>query len=203
MRLDRKIEPTKSRGATVSSKEMARFREIPNVVRQGRVEKLTEKEMIFTNGHVIHVQNKTLFIDCSAPSTGFVHPKVIFSGDTVNLQMVIIPQPCYSAAVIAALELKYPDDEAKKNQIIPVGINNEKVMQWGPEAYWIMFRDQSLNGPIIGKLLGLNWMRRSRLSSMNYFGTMAMIKIIFSLRKIEKPMIENLNKMEEVNKDAN
>ena len=35
MRLDRKIEPTKSRGATVSSKEMARFREIPNVVRNG------------------------------------------------------------------------------------------------------------------------------------------------------------------------
>ena len=38
---------------------------------------------------------------------------------------------------------------------------------------------------------------------MNYIRTMAMIKMIFSLRKIEKPMIENLNKMEEVNKEAN
>ena len=36
MRLDGKIEPTKSRGATVSSKEMARFREITNVVRNGK-----------------------------------------------------------------------------------------------------------------------------------------------------------------------
>ena len=40
---------------------------------------------------------------------------------------------------------------------------------------------------------------------MNYIRTMAMIKMIFSLRKIEKPngMIVNLNKMEEVNKEAN
>ena len=33
MRLEPDIEPTKSRAATVSSKEMARFREIQNVVR--------------------------------------------------------------------------------------------------------------------------------------------------------------------------
>ena len=158
--------------------------------------------MIFKNGHVIPAEPETLYIDCSAPSTAFPHPKVIFSGDTINLQMVAIPPACFSASIIAALELKYPDDEAKKNQIIPVGINNEKVMQWGPEAYWIMFRDQSLNGPIIGKLLGLNWMRRSRLSGMKFFGTMTMIKLIFSMRKVEKPMIEILNKMEEVGKEA-
>ena len=171
-------------------------------VRQGRVEKITEKEMIFANGHVIPAQPETLYIDCSALSTGFAHPKVIFSGETINLQMVVIPQPCYSASIIAALELKYPEDEAKKNQIIPVGINNENVFQWGPETFWIMYRDQTLNGAIIGKLLGLNWMRRNRLSAMKYFGKMAMIKILFSMRKNEKQMIANLNKMDEVNKEA-
>ena len=171
-------------------------------VRQGRVEKITEKEMIFTNRHVIPAQPETLYIDCSAPSVSFAHPKVIFSGNTINLQIVIVPQPCYSASIIAALELKYPKDEAKKNQVIPVGINNENVMQWGPEAFWIMFRDHSLNVPVIGKLLGLNWMRRSRLSAMKYFGTTTLIKITFSMRKIEKPMIENLSKMEEANKEA-
>ena len=147
MRLEPDIEPTKSRAATVSSKEMARFREIQNVVRntkcnytkidfllrlflrilicssskvrQGRIEKITEKELVFKNGHIIPVATPdTLFIDCSATATGFSHPKVIFSGDTINLQMVIIPQPCYSSAIIAALELKYPEDEAKKNQVI-------------------------------------------------------------------------------------
>ena len=249
MRLEPDIEPTKSRAATVSSKEMARFREIQNVVRntkcnytkidfllrlflrilicssskvrQGRIEKITEKELVFKNGHIIPVSTPdTLFIDCSATATGFSHPKVIFSGDTINLQMVIIPQPCYSSSIIAALELKYPEDEAKKNQVIPVvmmvmmmvmmmvnqvipvGINHESAMQWGPEAYWVMTRDQTLNAPVIGKLLGLNWMRRSRLSGMKFFGTMTMIKLIFSMRKVEKAMIENLNKMEEVDKEA-
>ena len=171
-------------------------------VRQGRIEKITEKEIIFANGHVIPAEPETLYIDCSAASTSFGHPKVIFSGDTINLQMVVLPQPCYSASIIAALELKYPEDEEKKNQVIPIGINHEKAMQWGLEAYWIMTRDQTLNGPVIGKLLGLNWMRQSRLSAMKYFGTMTMIKIIFSVRKIEKPIIENLSKMEELNKEA-
>ena len=158
---------------------------------------------MFKNGHIIPAASPdTLFIDCSATATGFSHPKVIFSGDTINLQMVIIPQPCYSSAIIAALELKYPEDEAKKNQVIPVGVNHESAMQWGPEAYWVMTRDQTLNAPVIGKLLGLNWMRRSRLSGMKFFGTMTMIKLIFSMRKVEKPMIENLNKMEEVDKEA-
>ena len=86
--------------------------------------------------------------------------------------------------------------------MIPVGINHESAMQWGPEAYWVMTRDQTLNAPVIGKLLGLNWMRRSRLSGMKFFGTMTMIKLIFSMRKVEKAMIENLNKMEEVDKEA-
>ena len=39
MRLDRNIEPTKNRAATVSSKEMARFREIQNLVRNTENEK--------------------------------------------------------------------------------------------------------------------------------------------------------------------
>ena len=184
-------------------------------IRQGRVERITEKEVIFKNGHRMPTTtpNDTLYVDCSTASTGFSHPKVIlsiyiktiinacpqaiFSGDTINLQMVMLPQPCYSASIIAALELKYPEDEAKKNQVIPVGINNECVMQWGLEAYWIMMRDQTLNGPIIGKLLGFNWMRKSRLSGMKYFGTFTMIKIILATSKIEKKLVENLNKMEE------
>ena len=176
--------------------------------------------MIFKNGHrmpTTTTNNDTLYVDCSTASTGFAHPKVIssiniktikaccpqaiFSWDTINMQMVILPQPCYSASIIAALELKYPEDEAKKNQVIPVGINNECVMQWGPEAYWIMVRDQTLNGPIIGKLLGFNWMRRSRLSGMKYFGTLTMIKIILATSKIEKKLVENLNKMEEAKKE--
>ena len=162
-------------------------------VRQGRIEKITEKGMIFKNGHVIPAEPETLYIDCSAPSTAFPHPKVIFSGDTINLQMVAIPPACFSASIIAALELKYPEDEEKKNQVIPVGINNEKVFQWGLESFWIMYRDQTLNGPIIEKLLGLNWIRRNRLSTM--------IKILFSTKMVEKQkMIENLNKMDEVHK---
>ena len=76
-------------------------------VRQGRIEKITAKEMVFKNSQVIQAdKSTTLYIDCSAPSTGFLHPKVIFAGNMINLQMVAIPPACYSASIIAALELK-------------------------------------------------------------------------------------------------
>ena len=59
-------------------------------VRQGRIEKITAKEMVFKNSQVIQAdKSNTLYIDCSAPSTGFLHPKVIFAWNIINLQMVL------------------------------------------------------------------------------------------------------------------
>ena len=68
-------------------------------------------------------------------------------------------------------------------------------------ALWIMFKDQTLSWLVYEKLLGINWMRRSRLSGMKFFGTLTMIKIILATRKIEKSLVENLNKMEEAKKE--
>ena len=47
-------------------------------IRQGRVERITEKEVIFKNGHRMPTTttNDTLYVDCSTASTGFAHPKV-------------------------------------------------------------------------------------------------------------------------------
>ena len=48
-------------------------------IRQGRVERITSKEVIFKNGHRMPTTtpNDTLYVDCSTASTGFAHPKVI------------------------------------------------------------------------------------------------------------------------------
>ena len=107
IRLDKNIWPTKMRAATVSSKEMAKYRSIKNIVRRGRIERIEKDKIIFVQGDTISTDTDTLHIDCSAAGTNFPPVKEkIFDGNRINLMMVQMPQPCTSGAMIAALENK-------------------------------------------------------------------------------------------------
>ena len=107
MRLDKNIWPTKMRAATVSSKEMAKYRSIKNIVRHGRIERIEKDKIVFVQGDTISTDADTLHIDCSAAGTNFPPVKEkIFDGNRINLMMVQMPQPCTSGAMIAALENK-------------------------------------------------------------------------------------------------
>jgi hypothetical protein len=150
-------------------------------VRQGRIEQITAEEMIFANGHRLPTGPTTLHVDCSAAGRTFSHPTVIFQGDTINLQLVIMPNQCYSSAIIAALETKFPDNEEKKNQVIPCGINNPGSFKWNLDGYFAMFRDQLLNQVKFGEMLGLSWILNSRLSGSKFFGFFGMVRLIMAM----------------------
>ena len=66
MRVDPSVEPTKMRAGTISQAEMEKIRMIKDIVRKGRVRKLTETKMIFTNGEELESQPETLYVDCSS-----------------------------------------------------------------------------------------------------------------------------------------
>ena len=83
---------------------------------------------------VIETSSSSLHIDCSMASTGFLHPQQLFIGDTINLQMVMLSQPCYNASIIAAIEVKFQDDEDKKNELKPIGISVAESMSWDLSA---------------------------------------------------------------------
>ena len=107
LRLDKNIWPTKMRAATVSSKEMAKYRLVKNVIRKGRIDSIEKDTIVFKNGETIPTDSNTLHVDCSAAGTNFIKVKdKIFDGNEINLMMVQMPQPCTSAAMIAALENK-------------------------------------------------------------------------------------------------
>ena len=65
MRVDPAVEPTKMRAGTVSSAEMEKIRTIKDIVRKGRVRRLMETKIIFTNGEEVESQPETLYVDCS------------------------------------------------------------------------------------------------------------------------------------------
>ena len=107
MRLDKNIWPTKMRAATVSSREMEKFRTISKVIRLGRIDRIQIDKIIFKQGDSIETDTETLHIDCSTAGTNFPPVKEkIYDGKHIYLQMVQIPQPCTSGGMIAALEVK-------------------------------------------------------------------------------------------------
>jgi len=193
MRLDSTIEPAKNRNATVSTAEMAKLRTIQNMVRKGRIERITEKEIIFANGDVIETSSSSLHIDCSTASTGFLHPKQLFIGNTINLQMVMLPQPCYSASIIAAMEVKFPDDEDKKNELTPIGISDLESMSWDLSAYWLMLRDMFINQEKVAKLLGIPWLWGNRLSGFKFFGFIFLVKVAKIMGKMQGDLIKKID----------
>ena len=108
MRLDKNIWPSKMRAATVSSKEMEKVQNIKNIIRLGRISHIEKDKISFVQGGSIPTDIETLHVDCSTAGTNFLTLKEkFFDGNRINLMMTQVTQQCTSAAVIAALEVKY------------------------------------------------------------------------------------------------
>jgi len=166
-RVDKNIWPTKMRAATISKEEADRFRTLKdNIIREGRVQKISKKEMVFQNGTVLPVEEGTLFINCTAGGTIFKEPSAIFpDNENINLQMLQIPAPTYSGAIIAAAEVKFGDNLEKLRGL------GEPLDAPHDLPDWFALNATSLkNVDKIGKTLGLGWMWRSRLSGMKLLG---------------------------------
>jgi len=164
MRVDESIKPTKMRAGTVSPLEMEKIRSIKDIVRKGRVSKLTETTMIFTNGEELESEPDTLYVDCSTNSTlfpcyGVLEP--IFQPGRITLNMIQIPQPTNSGGLIAALELLNKDDDFLNSVAKPVNAPQE-LEDW--------FRDlgnDSRNFARLQEVLGFWWFWNHRLCGVN------------------------------------
>jgi len=118
MRLDQSVKPEMFHGATVSRDELAQLRRIKNVIRKGRVTRLTRTKIEFNDEHLAMPEN-SIFIDCSARAVPISEAYPVFDGDTVTIQTVRSYQPVFSAAFIAHIEANY-DDQGIKNDICKV-----------------------------------------------------------------------------------
>jgi hypothetical protein len=102
--------------ATIAPGEAGVLRRIRDVVRLGRVQAITQERMVLEQGSV-PVAPGTLFIDCTASAVEPRPSQPIFQGDDkIFLQLVRLPQPSFSAALVAFVEAHY-DGTAKKNSL--------------------------------------------------------------------------------------
>lgn len=164
LRIHREQTPTMFHLATIAPGEAEVLRRITNVIRLGRVQRLAADHLLLERGRV-PVQADTLFIDCTASAVEPRPPQPIFQDGKIVLQLVRLPQPAFSAALVAYVEAHYGDD-AQKNRLcgtVPFPhtladypramlANMGNQFQWGQDKtlrHWI--RDSRLDG--FGKLM--------------------------------------------------
>lgn len=186
LRLDKNISPTKWRCATVSPEELEKLQTIKQVIRQGRVKRISSSEIYLENDKLPY-SGKALFVDCSANGLAKRKKTPIFSEGKITLQSILFCQQVFSAATIARLSLVKMSDK-RKNQLIPVP-HPEFKEDW-PATY-----SASIENLLIVHRIFPFWMFRSRLNFMShepmlhYFGYAA--KAMFmapALRKAAERM---------------
>ena len=140
----------------------------------------------------------TVVVDCSQNGTIFQRPgdlKKVFDGNQINVQFMMLPPPGkfarlkvkiyviisfilgYSTTIIAACELKYPDDEEKKNSIChPI------VVPQNPEDYFTSFQKNSQTQKAAIKDLGFRRLNKNRCDILHHISFFHKIKLIFFMR---------------------
>ncbi len=182
--------------ATVTPGEVAVVRGVRNVIRLGRVRALEADHMELDRGRVPVQADATLFVNCTASAVEPRAPQTIFQDGKIVLQIVRLPQPAFSAALIAYVEAHYGDD-AEKNRLcatVPfpytlddypcamlVHMTNQH--QWG--------QDKALRG----------WIRDARLDGFGRLmqgidpGDMEKMAILMRLKEQAGAAVGNLRKL--------
>ncbi|MDT5412659.1 MAG: hypothetical protein QOG14_4879 [Mycobacterium sp.] len=155
-RVDTAILPMKWRCATVGRSELAGLRQIKDVVRMGRVQRVSRGRMQLDRGTVEAVED-TLFVDCSSNGLAKSTPLPVFADGRIVLQSVFMCQQTFSAALIAHLDLMGLSDE-KRNEICVAVPHPERK-----EDLLAALITSTLNVIKWNRHLPL-WLRRSRLN---------------------------------------
>ena len=156
-RIDTTRQPGMFHFATVAPGEVDVLRSIGHVIRKGRVQAIEPNRLVLDGG-VEHMPTGTLYVDCTASAVEPRAVQPIFQPDKIVLQVVRIPLPTFSAALIAYVEAHYDGDQAKNRLCASVPFPNRlqdyprtlMVSMWN-QAQWS--QDKTLR----------NWIRESRL----------------------------------------
>merc|ERR1712013_724153 len=194
MRLDKNIMPTRYRAATVNKAEIKKLQMVKNIIRKGRIGRIDPGKLIFQSGEEMMIDPETLCVDCSVNSTLFAPPKKVFDGNKINAQYIRLPPPGLSASAIAALELRFPKDEKKKNSVcIPLDVPQN------PEDFIKNFYTDAKVMDAMMATLGFRWERQRRISALHHIKIFDLVKMMFGMMKRKERYMKKLERLMETN----
>ncbi|WP_223544965.1 NAD(P)-binding protein [Pseudomonas sp. A-B-19] len=157
LRLDKSVDPTAYRCATVTQAELRELRRIGNIVRLGRVRVIEPTRIVLDRGSIA-TSPGTLHIDCSASAIPSLPEMKVFDGARINLLMVSSCQPVFSAALIAYVE-SHLTDQTQMNALCTMVPPPHVPTDW--IRMWAVYLGNQLRW---GEHEGLSrWIRQSRL----------------------------------------
>jgi len=128
LRIDSSVTPSMYRCATVTGLELEQLKRIKNVIRKGRVNRVTRGQLELEAGDV-QLDKDALYIDCTADALARRPVEPVFDGDKITLQTVRFCQQVFSAAFIAHVEASY-DAEAERNRLCTVVPHPNTASDW-------------------------------------------------------------------------
>jgi hypothetical protein len=159
LRVDTGVMPSKWRCATIDRRELTALRQIDDVVRMGRVQRVGRGEILLDGGG-LDAADDSLIIDCSSNGLAKITPTPLFSDGRITLQSTYMCQQTFSAAVTARVELLDTSD-AKRNRLcapVPHPELNEDMLPCLLTSARNLL-NCSRHAPL--------WLRRSRLNPGN------------------------------------
>jgi hypothetical protein len=126
LRVDPTVQPTMCHGAIVSEQELGMLRQIEDVVRLGRVRRITRDRLVLDGGEVL-TQPNTLFVHCAAAGLARPTPRPIFEADRVTVQPMFWSFACFPFALLGVVEACVERDEDKNRLCPPVRYWDEPI----------------------------------------------------------------------------
>ena len=116
-RIDPSSAATMVRGTMLSARELKSLRQIRDVVRLGRVQRIEPDRIVLEHGE-IRTRTDVLHVDCTAFGLSSAPATAVFQPGRIVVQQVRYGSPCFNAALIGFAEAHRVDD-ADKNQLCP------------------------------------------------------------------------------------
>jgi len=128
LRVDRDVLPTMAKAPTLGEWELDRLRTIEHVVRQGHVEHITRREMVFADA-AVPLPPDTLVVHCAA--SGLQYPPLVplWGPDAIRLQTIRAGFPCFCAALAGYVEATR-DDDRERNRLCPPNLYPDRPADW-------------------------------------------------------------------------
>jgi hypothetical protein len=128
LRLDRSIQPSMLKGATVSLGELDRLRSIEKVVRLGHVTRIDSEKITLERGSV-PTSPDHLHVHCASAGLSDNPPRPIFTDDVTLLQPITRVSLSLSAGLLGLLEAS-GRSTAEKNRLCPPNMWFDTPFDW-------------------------------------------------------------------------
>jgi hypothetical protein len=124
LRIDPTVQPDVFRGATLSRLELECLRQVDDVVRLGRVRRISTRGIAFDSTDLPDDADR-VYVDCTAAGLRPVAPRPVFGQDRITMQYVTIGIAPWSAATIAAVVARNGSCDEDNSLCPPVTFTGE------------------------------------------------------------------------------